>query len=133
MSLMQHPMENRPHLIATGFTFNNPDLLFNPNCDHTLCKICGAVYQSLLDRDPFADRQHAKVKRMAWSHIHAKTHSESEHRALFISGRWCTPEAAQKLAAFGIVPIIDLVIDNEVEDALKNGYKVPIEDAEGGN
>lgn len=120
-------------------------LVFDPNKDHTSCLVCGVVFQSDYDRNPVVQfennkglfRSVAEVElyalglRKEWAANHAKTHSEREHRQLKASGRFCTPEAAHKLAAFGLVSLVDLVIDEEVADALAKSSAVPTDDAEG--
>jgi len=70
--------------------------------------------------------------RKAWSIKHARTHSAKEHALLAISGNWCTPEASQKFAAYGLIPITDMVLSDEHQDALRNAKSIPINDAEGG-
>jgi hypothetical protein len=48
-----------------------------------------------------------------------------------MSGRFAMPEAAQNLAAMGLFSIIDIVIDNEVQDALAKAPNLPRNDVEG--
>lgn len=73
--------------------------------------------------------EYATASRRLWCSEHYKTHSEKEHQDLADSGRWCTPEAAVKLAAFGFVHLGDLVLDNEIADVLGSASSVPTEDA----
>lgn len=54
-----------------------------------------------------------------------------EHYSLAMSGRWTTPEAAFKLAAYGIISLSDLLVDDEVAVALMESSAVPKDDAEG--
>lgn len=128
-------------MLATGFQVGLTSLAgltFDPAKSHTACKICGAVFQSNADRDlppvgGFAESHAvwaAESIRRRWSHKHAKTHTEKEHERLKMSGRWCTPEAALKLVAYGIIPISDAVLDPEIEDALRESSPIPFNDSE---
>jgi len=100
--------------------------------------ICGAIFQSKLDHTvnqgelPHNSLKASRAKelRERWSEQHRKSHPESEHKQLRKSGRAMTPEAAHKLAAFGIIPITDMVTDNEVEYALMESSAIPTEDAQ---
>lgn len=118
------------------------NLLFDNNKPYSGCCICGAVFQSAYDRAPAhfvtprqfptfaAVQDYAYELRREWSLQHAKTHSENQHRALKLSGRWATPEAALKLAAYGTIPLVDLAIDDEVSHALRESKPIPIDDAQ---
>lgn len=111
-----------------------PGLLFDPNCPYTGCRVCGEVFQSTLDRRDNLDyeQKHLAMQyRKLWSQKHAKTHSEQEHLNLAMSGMWCNPEAAQKLASFGIIALSDMVLYDESEMALKEAKSIPIDDVEG--
>lgn len=78
------------------------------NTEFTYCRICGIIYtHDVLEA------------RRRWSRLHAKRHSDKEHAALARTGIWLTPEAAFKLAAYGIVDVIGLVIDNDVQAAYR--------------
>lgn len=92
---------------------------------HTFCRICGAIYQSDLDR---RDHYLAVKLRQDWSHRHAGTHTTTEHNQLLLSGRFLTPEAQIVLAAFGIISI---TLDDEIEQALFESRPVPTNDSEG--
>jgi len=100
---------------------------FNPHAPFAGCKICGEVYQSDLDRKidqtPHENIQ-ALVQRRNWTFAHARTHADHEHRSLELSGRFCTPEAAYKLATFGVVslPTLD---DDETPHAQRLAPKLP--------
>lgn len=111
-----------------------PGLLFEPDCPYTGCRICGDVYQSDLDRLKMPttdDLAVAVLQRKEWSQRHAKSHSDREHLLLAYSGRWCTPEAAHKLASFGVIALSDMVLSDEHEEALLQSKAVPINDSEG--
>jgi hypothetical protein len=112
---------------------SDPNLLFDPNCPYTGCRICGKVYQSEFDRTvgDFRHNMTALNLRKVWSVSHAKEHSSKEHLSLAYSGRWCTPEAAQKFAEYGIIAISDMVLSMEHEQALMESTSMPRVDAEG--
>jgi hypothetical protein len=107
-----------------------PNLSFRTDCPYTGCRICGAVYQSELDRTPGKDIEALNGRRL-WSFKHAKTHTPQEHYLLQISGSWCTPEAAKKLAAFGVIALTDMVLSEEHAQAMLESSPVPANDAEG--
>lgn len=88
--------------------------IFNPKAAFSGCCICGAVFQSPLDRKVFqgwatpTEQVTATVQRRNWSQYHARTmHTQKEHDDLAASGRFCTPEAAFRLAPYGIVTLTD--------------------------
>lgn len=123
-------MTNRPTLVFTGLALNHPDLLFDPNYPYTCCLLCGVVYQTTQDREP-QQTVHALLNRRRWSFEHATKHEEREHEALAASGLWCTPEAAIKLAGYGLVNAIDLVMSDEIESAYKEAHVIPVQDCQG--
>jgi hypothetical protein len=88
--------------------------VFHPKAAFSGCCICGSVFQSPLDRKVYAgyatpqEQVQATVARRNWSQHHARTqHTQKEHDDLAASGRFCTPEAAYKLAPYGIVTLSD--------------------------
>ena len=106
---------------------------FEPECSHTFCRICGITFQSELDRTPEPDAMiefEARMRRMEWSHKHAKTHPAREHEALEKSGRFLTPEAAVKLVPLGIIPVQDIVFSDESEHAGLEAPRMPTDDVE---
>ena len=131
------PQTTKPSVIATGIAVGLNELtglLFDINCPWTCCRVCGAIYQSKLDRT-VGDLGHnltAMELRREWSVRHARLHTEKEHLSLALSGRSVTPEAAEKLAAFGVIPLVDMVMDEEVKSSLAEARAIPINDAEGG-
>lgn len=93
------------------------------------CCICGAVYQSNLDRvttGPVGAFE-SKRRRDKWARKHARLHAQREHDSLKTNGLPMTPEAAHRLAAFGIIPIVN---DDETNDALLKSSSVPVNDVE---
>lgn len=126
-------------IIARGFLINSPkDLNFDPSKPNVSCLICGAVFQGPLDlRVPPGHEPEnsliarlAKLKRDEWAKKHALQHTEHEHMMHKLSGRFATPEAAQKLAALGTFSIIDLVIDDEITNVLGTARSIPIDEIE---
>jgi hypothetical protein len=121
------------------------NLSFDPSKPYSGCRLCGALFQSAIDRDPIReyfkhpddyDQDYHNVlwfaldMRKEWTRKHAKLHSEKEHNMLRISGRWATPEASERLATMGVFSVTDLVLDNEVSSALAESPRVPTNDAE---
>src|SRR4051812_46997988 len=107
-------MPNKP-LIATGFAVGLEYLdnfEFDPNCPYRACCICGAIYQTSLDRQGIAP-DNAKELRDKWAQSHSKHHTAAQHALLKLSGQALTPEAAQRLAAFGLIDLTGLVTNEE--------------------
>jgi hypothetical protein len=94
---------------------------FDPNMPYSGCRICGQIYQTELDRNikTLDQALTASFGRAQWSKKHSKTHTTTQHRQLLISGRWCTPEAAQALASKGVISVVDLVMDDEISHAYR--------------
>lgn len=120
---------NGPVFVPNGMTFM-------PDRDYTYCRICGVVYQPELNRVPESEYTvevilAANLLRREWSQYHARSHTSTEHRQLAQSGRHCTPEALQKLVPFGIIPVSDIVFDNESEHAGLEAPRAPVNDVEG--
>jgi hypothetical protein len=102
------------------------------------CAICGAVFQSRLaielsDEEWNADRKvfeiAVAIETREWRDRHNKTHSEKVHRAFRASGRTFSPEAAHKLAPFGLVSLDDCNED-EVAHAMLEAPRAPVDDVE---
>jgi hypothetical protein len=118
------------HLIATGFVFGLPkDHDFDPSKPYTCCLLCGAVYQGALDLKvpPGHEPKNSILAKLAknnrdnWADLHARTdHTPEQHQQLRQSGRFATPDAAQRLSALGIFSLNDLVMDDEIKAALAN-------------
>lgn len=107
-------------------------MLFDPGSPYRACLICGAIYQSALDRSPAVGpiKNRAAAKRQRWADNHSKKHSRIEHERLRISGMSMTPTAANKLAAFGLLPISDISRRREVREALLEANSMPFNDSE---
>ena len=115
------------------------NLSFNPRTSYSCCRICGKVYQSDLDRKQLVEPHNLKLRveayelRRIWALKHADTHPEYQHHQLRRSGLFCTPEAANKLAAFGIIDLEQLAdLQSEGNAAYAESSPIPTDDAEGG-
>lgn len=126
-------------IIATGFAFGlSKDQGFNVDKPYTGCLLCGAVFQGPLDlRVPPGHEPEnsliarlAQLKRKEWAVEHAKQHTDHERQMHRLSGRFATPEAAQVLSAQGVFSIVDLVIDDEISNALGEASAIPIREIE---
>lgn len=111
--LHQPPLSIYMH-VAPPLLEQEMEGVFNPKAAFSGCCICGAVFQSPIDRKVYAgyaspaEQVSATVARRNWSNYHAsKMHTQKEHDQLAASGRFCTPEAAHKLAPYGIVTLTD--------------------------
>jgi hypothetical protein len=103
------------------------------------CAICGRVFQARLaielsDEEWDAAKslfEHAvAIETKEWRAAHNKTHTEREHEAFRRSGRTFSPEAAIKLAPFGLVSLDDATTDDEVARAMLEAPRVPTDDVE---
>jgi len=93
---------------------------FDPARPYTYCRICGTLVQHSQD----------EVRRR-WSHRHARfAHTATEHRQLALSGRWLTPEAAYRLAAFGVIDLQGLALDDELIHAYASSSATPLDNPE---
>lgn len=107
---------------------------FDPSFTHAGCGICGEVFQSHLDRlqaPTVGEFNRALDMRLEWRIRHARMHSSTEHRQLRLSGLFALPEAAKKLASYGIIPLTDTVRHDESVHALAESPRAPVNDAQG--
>ena len=112
---------------------------FNPGYFFSGCCICGEIYQTEADRNPppinhpeygawLYDRN---SRHQAWREAENNRHPMREHRMLVLSGNWCTPEAAQKLAPLGIFSLTDLIMSDDVSAALGEAPRAPTGNPQG--
>lgn len=107
------------------------------------CRICGAIFQPKYfmhaPDEIFGEFTDANMKRiydgereiLDWRAEHNKKHTDEEHLRFATSGLLFTPEAAEKLAPFGLVPVSDVTMGNmEVAQALEGAPRAPFNDAE---
>ena len=115
----------------TGFEFN-PTFFFSG------CLLCGEVYQTEEDRNPPDESDpelvpylfKQKQRHLAWRARENNRHPEHEHRKLAMSGHFCTPEAAIKLAPLSLFSLSDLVASPEIAAALREAPRAPRNDAQ---
>lgn len=108
-------------------------LQFDPSKPYCGCRICGRLFQGSLDKlDNPTDAQKVQgmQRRAEWTRRHAKLHPYHEHVTLALSGLWCTPEAAEIMAPFGIIPLTDTVMGDETTHALREARRAPQDDTE---
>ena len=128
---------NSPLVLQGPRFLQRPEgMRFIPNRDFVYCRICGTIYQPELNR--VSDEEYtaevilaAELLRREWSQKHAKTHPPSAHRRLAMSGLHCTPEALEKLVPFGIIPVTDIIVNKESEQAGLEAKRMPVNDVEG--
>jgi pimeloyl-ACP methyl ester carboxylesterase len=107
---------------------------FRPNQPYRACLICGEVFQTDQDRT-LSPTSHpnlhiaARQTRDLWAVEHAKRHSNKQHKLLKVSGHAMTLEAAQRLAAFGLIDVGSLVLSEEYAEAYAEAPSVPTSDA----
>jgi len=107
------------------------------------CRMCGDIFQPLYfieatdeqfnqtDMDTLSKKFQAEQEIMSWRVRHNRKHTEKEHFDFATSGLTFTPEAAKKLAPFGLVPVGDLtVVNSEVGQALAEAPRLPNDDVE---
>jgi hypothetical protein len=99
------------------------------------CRICGDIFQPRKNietpDEAYTDTImfQATIEIRQWRNDHNLRHPPHEHILLAQSGLTMTPEAAHKLAPFGLVPVAD--VDNkEVADALREAPRAPVDDVE---
>jgi hypothetical protein len=72
----------------------------------------------------------AHLETLEWRRYHNTKHSEKAHRTFRATGRTMTPEAANKLAPFGLVPIEDALTSEEHACALFDAPRAPVDDVQ---
>jgi hypothetical protein len=102
------------------------------------CQICGRVFQARLavdlsDEEWDAEKavfEHAvAIETREWRTRHSKQHSERVHAQFRASGRTFSPEAAHRLAPYGLVSLDDAQED-EVARAMLEAPRAPVDDVE---
>lgn len=126
--ILDHSIVNQ---VATTLTINK-------DREFAACRICGAIFQSWLNTTAVSDEEYkadpalelaAALETMEWRRNHNLKHSEATHRAFRASGLTFTPEAAHKLAPFGLVPVDDALAP-EHACALLEAPRAPVDDVE---
>lgn len=150
------PAENI--LLSDPIGLNDLGAKFNVHAPFSVCRLCGAIYQTDADRlcrswlesgrivehfNPlsresyFTGDAHACTvldestdRRERWRRLHERRyHSQDEIEAFAKTGFALTPEAAHRLAPYGIAPLGNL--HAEIVDAMATAPRAPIDDAEG--
>lgn len=146
-----------PVLLSTPIGLKSLGSTFEVEAPFTGCRLCGSIYQSKLDLlcrtyleqghlvetfDPitrtstfYGDDFYLNVlhtandKRARWRELHERRyHTEKEIESFNATGFAFTPEAANKLAPFGITPLGNL--HPEIIDALYTAPRAPVNDVE---
>ena len=97
------------------------------------CAICGESFQPWLARTQefLTDGEvqlAVKIEIDEWRVQHNKKHTEKEHIEFVKSGRKMTPKAALKLIPLGILPVGDLMLDEEIMQAGRESSRAPNND-----
>jgi hypothetical protein len=98
---------------------------FDPAFPYAGCKLCGELFQS------DANRMGSEQGLSEWRLNHNKQHQDHEHVSLIRSGRRFTPEAAQRLAPYGIIDFWAILSDPETAHAYATADRAPNNDVEG--
>jgi hypothetical protein len=130
---------------------------FDPRAPYAGCRLCGAIYQTELDRQSYQNQQdglitieynalydieyysgaesaiktynEATERRTRWREIHRKRyHTDEEVERFTKTGYALTPQAAHKLAPYGFAPMGNL--HEEIVDAMATAPRAPLDDAE---
>ena len=121
-------------LFGAGFAIGLETLVnleFRADRPYRACLLCGRIYQTDDDRDlSVCNSLNAVGRRQEWALIHAQRHPASLHRQLRQSGNGILPEAAYKLAAFGLIDISGLLFDEEIKAAYAESSATPTFDAD---
>ena len=127
---------------------------FDIEAPFAACRLCGVVYQSPLDSKAIDyvrsgylyevggnyfghsvalnTLNEANEKRQRWRRLHERRyHTDKEITAFAETGYAFTPEAAHRLAPYGIVPTGNM--SEEIVDAMFTAPRAPYDDAEGSN
>lgn len=115
-------------MFGRGFLVGSEALInfrFDQSKPYAACRICGEIYQG--DQN----RMGSEAGLSEWRSSHNKLHPDREHISLIRSGRKFTPEAAQRLATFGIIDFAGLLVDPELTHAYATAPRAPLNDVEG--
>jgi hypothetical protein len=102
--------------------------------EYAACRICGDIFQPWLNTDTPNHaytpevRLAADIEILQWRNKHNLKHSDRQHKLFIQSGRTLSPEAAIRLAPFGLVPVGDSG-DEEIIQALAEAPRAPVDDA----
>lgn len=128
-------------LLSTPIGLDTLGSVFKVEAPFAACRLCGAIYQSSLDRRAYSMHlvgdedwlviyQDATVKRTRWRELHTRRyHTQDEIDLLQRLGWALMPQAAHKLAPYGITPLGNM--HEEIIDALVTAPRAPLDDPEG--
>lgn len=125
-----------PQAVILEHTLASQPFQLRKDRQYAACRLCGSIFQSHLAisraDELYTDEVVARVafETNEWRRSHNRTHSDHEHEQFRKSGRTFTPEAAYRLAPYGIVPIGDAE-DAEIAHALLTSARVPDNNPEG--
>lgn len=148
-----------PIMLSTPIGLNSLGAAFNIDAPFSACRICGTIYQSKFDRlcrtyleegrlvenyNPLTRHSSftgdlvatntleiATERRARWRRLHERRyHTVKEIAVLQSTGFAFTPEAANKLAPYGITPLGNM--HEEIVNALFEAPRAPYVDVEGG-
>jgi hypothetical protein len=122
-------------LAVTPIGLTDAGAKFDIGKPYTGCRLCGALYQTDADRNIRSNQDIIDriAARRDWSFKHARKHPQWEHEQLELSGAYMTPDAAMKLASFGIISLSDMALVDEHWHAGRESHRMPHNDVEGGS
>ena len=127
--LLDHSIVGQEELTNFGFRKDRP---------YGGCRLCGDLFQPQFMREAnYIQYEVATARRLAgereiaeWREKHnSDRHTAAEHLALAESGLTFTPQAAYKLAPFGLVPVADAEVP-EIAQALLEAPRAPSDDVD---
>jgi len=126
--LLDHSIVGQSALVNFGFRKDRP---------FAGCRICGDLFQPrfMIEASDIqyevakGRRVHGELEIAEWREKHNERHTAQEHLDLAASSLTFTPEAAYKLAPFGLVPIADAEVP-EIAQAMKEAPRAPSDDVE---
>lgn len=116
-------------------------LIIRKDREFAACRICGDIFQPWINTNSVSDEEYATHPEIAlaasieiqqWRNKHNSKHTAKQHLDLAHSGLTLTPEAAFKLAPFGLVPLADVEgrYGAEIVQALAEAPRAPSDDVE---
>lgn len=106
--------------------------------EYAFCRICGDIFQSRVALvagniewvlDPLL-KLATSLETKEWQAKHNKRHPDHVHKSFAMSGRFLSPEAAHKLAPYGVAPLSDMIFDAECEHAVSTAPRAPVAEVE---
>jgi hypothetical protein len=123
---------------ALGLSKDVIESHFNPDYPYSYCRICGFVYQDDFQRQPVPpgkssnavtepnDSLEKKLKRRDAIIKHDRGHARDGSLAKYqASGYYFTPQATLALIPYGIIPVSEIALHDEHEDAARQAKREP--------